>query len=179
MNKKSLFFIITLLCFFLSLAAQTGKVPRFSKSLIGDNGCYAYMPTSETVVFELDYSEDSSKVYTGGVKAADSLNYEVILVELKSETATEDQEDLLISYLDYLKTAFNVTKSAGYGKGHTSEKNPAAKGIIDFWEDEDGIKYDIKGWIDNKRIAVMIIYGATEVNYNVGQLFKNGIFLNE
>lgn len=179
MNKKLILFLFSALSCSFSLMAQTGKVPRFSKSFIGDNGCYAYMPTAETVVFELDYSEDSSKVYTGGVKASDSLNYEVILVELKSETATEDQEDLLISYLDYLKTAFNVTKNVGYGKGHTSEKNPKAKGIIDYWEDADGLKYEIKGWVDNKRIAVMIIYGANEVNYNVGQLFKDGIFLSE
>jgi hypothetical protein len=82
--------------------------------------------------FDKTYSEDSSIVYTAECKA-DSLSYGVICVKLKQIISDSTAaENLMISYLDYLKTSFKIKSAMGYGKGHRMEKKRDAKGVIDY-----------------------------------------------
>ena len=124
--------------------------------------------------FDKTYSEDSSIVYTGECKA-DSLNYGIICVKLKEQVSdSKDAEDLMIGYLDYLKTSFKIKSSAGYGKGHTMEKKPDAKGVIDYWTDETGDEWKVKAWTDEKFIGVLYVYANGKLEYAP----KQDVFLN-
>lgn len=156
------------------------KAPRFVKQPIENTGCYAYFPNDVEMVFDLSYSPDSSKVYTGDFLSGD-FHYSIILVQLKDlvmEDAVE-KEEMLVSYLDYLQESFSIVGSAGYGKGHTMESNPAAVGMIDYWEDNEGDQWSVKAWADGSTMAIMFIYGATEYpSYGAGQLFLNGFRFN-
>ncbi len=150
------------------------QVPRLTKYTIGDSGASAYFPSEPE--FELSYSEDSSKVYTGEVES-DSFNFAAIVVQFKENIGNDKvaNEDLLIAYLDFMKAQFNITETAGYGKGHTMDSNPDAAGVIDYWEDAEGINYQVKGWVDDAFLALMIIYGDSEYPiFNISQMFLNG-----
>src|ERR1043165_8483780 len=91
-------------------SAQTLK-----KYNIGKSGCAAYF-YCDPGKFDLSFSPDSSKVYTGECKASGA-TYDVICVEMK-ETIKELPlaENVLQEYMDYLKSSFQVNTSAGYGK---------------------------------------------------------------
>lgn len=161
--------------------AQTSKVPRFGKIPVPNTNCFVYMPTNQTeqASFTLDYSEDSSKVYTADVEGVDSIHYAVIFIDLIETADSASQEAILISYLDILKEHLEISSAAGYGKGHRSERNPKAIGVIDYWRDKSELNFEIKGWIDHKFIAIMLVYGKKDINFNVGQMFKNGVVFDE
>jgi len=167
MKKFTITLVIIIGCNWLQ--AQSLK-----KYDIGGSGCKAYFFCNPGE-FVLSYSADSSKVYTGECKA-DSLNWGIICVALKQPVSPgQEAEDLLTSYLDFLKTVYNTSSAAGYGKGHSMKNNADVKGMIDYWTDKDGDEWKIKGWTDGKFIAVLYVYaqGKLEETSKVN-LFLDG-----
>lgn len=171
MNKLS-FFIFLLSLAFTSANAQ---VPRFAKYPINNTGHFAYFP-ADPGTFEASKSDDGADVYTAEVEF-DSAFYGMIVVDFvpgsMGESTKEDMGEVLMSYLDYLQTQFMIASTAGYGKGHTLESNTNAVGVIDYWEDETGFTYKVKGWVDTKTLAVLYI-GGKEPIFNVQEMFLNG-----
>jgi hypothetical protein len=144
------------------------------KYSIGNSGCSVYM-LCDPGEFEMTYSEDSSMVFTAECKP-DSVSYGIICVKLKETVATGDEaENLLISYLDYLKTAFKIKSSAGYGKGHTLSSKADARGIIDYWTDEEENDWQVKAWADGKIISVLYVFKKGKLeNQTKYEVFLNG-----
>ena len=164
--------IITAFCLLAIAPSFSQNVPRLQKYEVG-GGAKAYLPAPPDSITR-NLSEDGSVVYTCEVPW-DGFIFSVIMVQFKDEVDVGSQEELLISYLDYLKGQFKVSESAGYGKGHVMDSHPPAKAVIDYWAGEDKTQYQLKGWIDSTTLAVMIIYGKKEYPiFNVAQLFLNG-----
>lgn len=138
------------------LIALTVQAQSLKKSPIGHSGCQAYFFCDVNV--ENSFSEDSSIVYTNACTGKDSLEYGLICVQLKEKISDiQVAENVMISYLDYLKTSFSITKSTGYGKGHTLKNYPAAHGVIDYWSDNKDQDWKVKGWTDGQFIAVLYV----------------------
>jgi hypothetical protein len=169
LKMKKLAFMACILLALSSTQAQSLK-----KYPIGNSGCSVYM-YCDPGEFEISYSQDSATIFSSECEKK-PLNYSVICVKLREPVAAgDDAEGLLISYLDYLKTAFHIKSSAGYGKGHTLEKKPEARGVIDYWNDADGVAWKVKGWTDGKFIAVLAVYGKGKVDITPKEdLFLNG-----
>jgi len=149
---------LLLATFFVStlLSAQS-----FKKYPVSNSGCFMYSYCEPK--YDIDYSEDSSKVYTGECKSGD-VTYGVICIKLlRSVDDLNTAEDLMISYVDYLKESFEIKKAAGYGKGHRLNNNEATRGILDYWEDKDKDKWKIKSWTDGNFIGFMYAYSAKEL----------------
>jgi hypothetical protein len=164
---RILFIFITLITGQVLFAQTLKKYP------VGNTGCSVYY-TCDPQGFEKTYSDDSSVVYTSEC-LADSLHYGIICVQLKEKLPPGDgAENLLISYLDYLKSSFDIVKSAGYGKGATLSSNAQARGVIDYWEDKDGDQWKIKGWTDGSFIAVLYVYAKGSLS----ETEKINVFLN-
>jgi hypothetical protein len=171
--KNNIILIFTLVVFSLTSFCQT--IPRFKKTEILNSGCSAYFPETPTN-FEQTLSEDSSFVYTGSVDF-DSYTYGIITIKFKTSFngSSSEIEALLISYMDYLKTVFNVSQALGYGKGYTNSFNEKATGIIDTWEDKEKNTISVKAWIDNNYIGFLYIKGKVEYpNFSIKNIFLNG-----
>lgn len=171
---------IVLCAFTLIIHAQDDTssytAPHFVKKPVSTSGCYAYFPDDVEMEFDLEYSPDSSEVFTGDFYSG-GFHYAIIVIKLNNvEMAdSEEKETMIISYLDYLQGTFNIVASAGYGKGHTHIVNTNATGIIDYWEDDEADQWAVKAWADGSTLAVMMIYGPTEYpNFNVQQVYLNG-----
>jgi hypothetical protein len=105
----------------------------------------------------------------------DGLNYGVICVKLRQSFKDLDQaENALISYLDYLKSSFKITKSAGYGKGHRLANNENTRGVIDYWEDKEKNNWKVKGWTNKNYIGVMYAYSLKELPETKLNLYLDG-----
>ncbi len=144
------------------LLAGNGHAQSLKKYPLGKSGCYAYFLCNPGE-FNADKSPDSSEVYTGEC-TKDSVSYGAICVKLKD---TYDDmsvaENLLVMYLDFLKSSFKVTTAAGYGKGHRLKKKENTRGIVDYWKDEDGANWKVKGWTNGKYVSVMYVLTKGEV----------------
>lgn len=174
--KKSLLLFFVL----FSYVAISQDIPLFSKIDVMNSGCKAYFPGMPTN-FTQEYSDDSSKVYNGSYDFA-GYTYGIIAIKFKQPQVLVDNEyeDLLISYMDFLKTLFNIKQAVGYGKGHSHISNPEAKGVIDYWEDNDKNELAVKGWIDSKYIGFMYIKGIGEYPYiNAQSMFLNGFIFGK
>ena len=151
-------------------------VPRFSKTPIGTCGCALYAPPG-LVFGEPSSSEDGAQVWTGEVKQ-DGWTYGAVAVRFKDpfvDAKPEDLEDLLIGYLGFLQSQANITKAVGVGRGHTHSENPGARGVIDYWEDADGDRWAVKGWVDKDRLAVLFVAGKGEYPwFSAQQLYLDG-----
>ena len=156
-------------------------IPRLSKIDIGTSGCAAYLP-AEMPEFNLEKSEDGADVYTSEIEI-DSFVFGCIAVKFVdafTDSSPDDLEALLISYMEYLKEAFEITGAVGYGKGHTMESAPDARGVIDYWEDDNGNEYAVKGWINQKYLGFLYIGGAGEYpHFNLQQMYLDGFRFGE
>jgi|GEM_PF-3335867 len=138
------------------------NVPRFDKVPVGKAGFEAYVPRGFPA-FTASQSEDGALVETAefghdgitfaliGVKFSEAMDFDV------------DNEEVLVGYLDHLKTAFDVKEAVGYGRGHRLESAPDAKGVIDYWETTEGEQIAVKGWITRHQIAVYTIWTKSEL----------------
>lgn len=107
--------------------------------------------------FEMAKSQDSSVVYTGEC-VNEGVTYGIICVKLLNPlTDLVAAEALLVSYADYLKDGFEITKASGYGRGHFLNNNENTRGIIDYWEDEKKNSWKIKAWTDGKIIGFLYV----------------------
>ncbi|MBL7746219.1 MAG: hypothetical protein JNM19_02225 [Chitinophagaceae bacterium] len=157
------FLLLTVHCCF----SQTLK-----KYSIGASGCSAYIYCGPT--FDLSKSQDSSTVYAGEC-TQDGVSYGVICVKLLSPVTDLDMaESLIIQYADFLKANFEITKSAGYGKGHRLNNNENTRGILDYWEDKEQNNWKIKAWTDGKYIGFLYAYSKKELPESKINLFLDG-----
>lgn len=151
--------IAIILCLLVIGNADAQSLKKYA---INKSGCSAYF-FCDPGVFKMEKSPDSSEVYTGECNNND-VGYGIICVKLKDKI--EDlkvSEDVLISYMDYLKTSLNITDAVGYGKGHRLKEKEDTRGVIDYWKDKEGDNMKVKGWTNGKYIAVMYVYTKQEV----------------
>lgn len=157
------------------------KAPRLGKTDIGQSGCSAYLPPGMPE-FDLSKSEDNSDVYTSEVEL-DSFVFGCIAVRFSepfTDASPDEMEELLISYMDFLKSPFEITSAVGYGKGHLLDGYPDARGVIDYWEDGNGRQYAVKGWVNQKYIGFLYIGGAGDYPYlNLQQMYLDGFRFGE
>jgi len=145
----------------VSLIAAAANAQSLKKYSVSNSGCslYSYCESK----YDVDYSADSSKVYTGECTIGE-VTYGVICVKLLNTINDLDAaEEMMISYVDFLKKSFNIVKAAGYGKGHQLNNNENTRGILDYWEDKELDKWKIKAWTDGKYIGFMYAYGKKEL----------------
>lgn len=165
--------IAVMVCLILVNAASGQSLKKYP---ISSSGCAAYF-FCDPGTFDLSRTPDSSDVYTGQC-ASDNMNYGVICVKMKGQIADlEKSEGVLMSYMDYLKASFNITKSAGYGKGHRLKNRDDNRGVIDYWEDKEKQNWKVKGWTDGKYIVFMYINSPKLLNETKGDIFLNGLVL--
>ena len=161
-----------------SLLLLAGVTAVHSQSLkkydITGSGCSVYS-FCDPGKFEMTLSQDSAKVYTSECEN-EGTHYGVICIKMVSSIAPlSDAEEVLISYLDYLKTAFKITSAAGYGKGHRLRDNENTRGVIDYWQDDEKNNWKIKGWTNGDFIAVVYAYSLKELPDSKVNTFLDGL----
>ena len=168
--KKLLFILLLQNCFNVSFS-QTLK-----KYSISNSGCSAYF-YCDPGTFQLSYSLDSAKVYTAECMQ-DETGYGIICIKLsEANPDMSASEELLVSYLDYLKLTFKITSSAGYGKGHRLKGREDTRGVTDYWNDEEKNNWKVKGWTDGKFIVVLYAYTKKELPESKVNAFLDGLQL--
>jgi hypothetical protein len=164
---------------FLAVIFLIPSISGLSKSLkkypVSNSGCFIYNYCD--IKFEASKSQDSSMVYNGEC-IKEEVIYGVICVKLLLPVNNlVAAEDLLISYADYLRGSFEITKAIGYGKGHRLNNNENTRGITDYWEDAEKNKWKIKAWTDGNYIGFMYAYSKKELPEAKVNVFLDGLRL--
>lgn len=162
------------------------SVPRFARTTVGTCGCSLYAPPG--MAFDPPtLSEDGAQVWTGevrhgGAEAGAGWTFGAIVVKFKepfADASPEQLEELLVAYMDFLRTQFEITANAGVGRGHTHSENTGARGVIDYWKDKVGDDWAVKGWIDKDRLAILFVAGKGDFPYfSAQQMYLEGFRFN-
>ncbi len=157
--------MITRVLLFVSFVlgmAGAGEAQTLKKYAVSNSGCSVYM-FCDPGRFDIDHSEDSSTVYTAQCETGD-VTYGVICIRLLEQVNDlKEAEELMISYLDYLKLDFEIKSAAGYGKGHKLNNAANSTGVIDYWKDAANNNWKIKAWTDGKYIGVLFAFSKKEL----------------
>ena len=158
----------------LLLFAEESKGQPLKKYQISNTGASIYM-YCDPKKFDFDYSTDSSSVYTGQCQLAE-VQYGIILIKLLQPIDDlKDVEEVMVSYLDFLKADFHVKRAAGYGKGHQLNKDPNTRGILDYWTDTEEQNWKVKAWTDGKMIGVLFAYSKKDLPEEKVNNFLEGL----
>lgn len=158
-------------CLLVCIQSQSQSLKKYT---IGNTGStyYGYCDPGK---WDHDKSEDSSDVWTAECTNAD-VHYGIIYVKLLTPvTNMSDAQDLVISYLDYLKLSFEIKKSVGYGKDNRLNNDENTRGVLDYWEDADKNSWKIKAWTNGKAIGVMYGYSLKPLQETKLDVFLNGL----
>lgn len=181
MNKlNGYILLLSLLLMASASSAQSASssVPRFSKVKLGYKGCYAYMPNTVTLALDSGRTSDNIPLYSASSYTSDTCNWDILLLELLQPMADSATQLLYLeALLSQIKEQYKTTQCVGLGKGHTTSRNPKMHGMIDYCVDAADNKIQLKGWVNARFIAIGIIKGVSEPDYNLSELFKNGIYL--
>ena len=102
---KRSFVLLIFSIFIIHTHAQIIKKYPVNKS-----GCFVYM-FCDPAKFDEDFSQDSSKVYSATC-TKDEIHYGVICAKLlKPVDDLDEAQELVASYLDYLKVDFGIKRS--------------------------------------------------------------------
>jgi hypothetical protein len=155
----------------LAFSANSQSIKKYS---ISNSGCTAFM-YCDPGKWDVDLSEDSSKVYTAEC-SKDNVTYGIVLVKLLQPVPDlTAAEDVTISYLDYLKASVHIKTAAGYGKGHRLNNSESTRGILDYWKDADKNNWKIKAWTDGKFIAVLYAFSAADLSRDESELIPGRV----
>lgn len=157
------------------LISLSGNAQSLKKYPIGKSGC-SYFNFCEAT-FKLDYSADSSRVYTGECEVGDITYGTICVVLLNPVIDLTAAEDLMIAYVDYLKESFSIKNATGYNKGHRLKNNEHTRGILDNWIDQENDKWKIKAWTDGKYIGFMYAYSSNNLLLEKVNPFLDGFLL--
>ena len=165
--------ILMLLSFVLISSVKSQVIKKYD---IANTGCAAYMYCAPGR-FEEDYSEDSSRVYTAECEK-DTVHYGIVCVRLFTPVNNLNKaEDLLASYLDFLKTNFRIKSAVGYGRGNHLNNREDTRGIVDYWKDDENNNWKVKAWTDGKFIGILYAYSAKELADTKVDVFLNSFRL--
>lgn len=166
--------LLSLILFTASCAAFAQSTPRFAKYPIKETGAFAYFPSEPQ--WEISVSPDGSAIYTGEV-IHDNHNYGMILVKVSEDLGADSLvwESTMTAYMEFLNASvFEFTETVPIGYGHHLDSHPKAIGAIEYGVDKDKSEFKVKGWADNRFIAIMYVGNIKDMNTNFQELFLNG-----
>jgi hypothetical protein len=170
--KDSIPLVCCFVAAFTSITAQTTPFKNYPISTTGYSVLFPADPGSPEVTLNNSELEE----YTMEV-SSNGKRYGMQLVLLGSNfinSEKETLESLLVSYMQLLKLSYDVTSGIGYIREQKHPSNADANGILDFWEDERGAQWAVKGWVDKTALAVMYVHTPNPDGMEVPYEFLDG-----
>jgi hypothetical protein len=159
------------LLFLIATLAIRISSKSLKKRTIGDTGCSVMLDANAAITYtEFD---NGDHLYMSSFNT-DSVTYGFVLMDLKNKLNNPEEAEYLLGDLMLdLKKASDIQHSFGLDRGLKHPVTECVSGIIDYWQDKDGIDWKIKGWTNGNCMAVMYVK-----NINHASVKKQDFFLD-
>lgn len=167
--------ILITFCFTAACTSLSAQTLQYKNYPINHTGYFALFPADPGKA-EVSISDNELEVFSSEMEYSD-MRFGVILVLLEDKFIYSDREtleSLLISYMEFQKLSYDITSSIGYIKGQAHPAKPSATGVLDFWEDERGAQWAVKGWIANDALAFVYVNSRDPLAMQVPYAFLDG-----
>ncbi len=161
------------LLFLIATLAIRISSKSLKKRTIGDTGCSVMLDTNAAVT----YSEsDNGEHFYMSTFNSGAVTYGFVLLDLKNKiTNLSEAEYLLGDLMLDLKKASDIQHSYGLDRGIKHPISQSVSGIIDYWQDKEGIDWKIKGWTDGNCMAVMYVKNINNTSVKKQEFFLDCI----
>lgn len=146
-----------------SLLFNRPAAPRtFQRQYIGHTGCSVCV-LSDSDSFESTWTPSHDTMYINEMKDGSAV-YGVIAIDLFEPTDNLDHaEGILGQFMNSLHSTFDIEHHTGLINGYTQTAHRQVRGIVDYWQDTDGIDWKVKGWTNGQVVSLLYVKNINEV----------------
>jgi hypothetical protein len=138
---------------------QSSKKPR--RMFIGDTNCsVVFSPEAE---FDFTTSKDGDQMYFAE-HTEKNIAYGVLCAQVNSPLPVEEAQAVMVSFLNRLQKPFNALYSTGVDLCQSWSLEKDQIKMVDYWQDEDGLDWKVKGYTDGRIIAVLYVKNINEIS---------------
>jgi hypothetical protein len=124
--------------------------PKFKRYLTG-NGCSALLVSGNNTL-HFKHTKDGDRVYFYD-HTITGVTYGLIMVQMKELYTLHQAENILVQYINRVRRPLYIAHNTGM----EIEKKNGVITISDYWQDETGTDWKIKGYTNGKTIAVLYV----------------------
>ena len=158
------------LIFLLTASLVLYKSPKkFRRLQIGDTGCSVHF-FSIPVEFDFTETNEGDKMYFTEYEDK-NIGYGILCAQLNESLTLEEAQHVMTNYLDRLHKPFNALYNTGIDYCKTWRQAENCVKLVDYWQDENGFDWKIKGYTDGKTIAVLYVKNINETPVEKQDLF--------
>ncbi|RYZ24872.1 MAG: hypothetical protein EOO10_19720 [Chitinophagaceae bacterium] len=150
-----------------SLVFRISK-PKFKRFLLGATGCSTYLVSGNNTV-HFKHTKDGDRVYFYD-QALNSVTFGFICVQMKEVFTVRQAENILVQYINRVRKPFQITVNIAM----EIEKKGNIITISDYWQDENGFDWKVKGYTNGKTVAVLYVKNISNSMVEEHDRFLNG-----
>lgn len=142
--------------------------PKFKRYLLGATGCSSLLVSGNNTV-HYKHTKEGDRVYFYD-QTVNGVTFGFISVQMKEVFTLHQSENILAQYINRVRKPFRIA----FNISMEIEKKGNLVTIADYWQDEHGIDWKIKGYTNGKTIAVLYVKNITETPVAEHDAFLNG-----
>lgn len=156
---------------FLFLATSLAlRLPqsKFRRFLLGATGCSTYLVSGNNTV-HFKHTKDGDRVYFYD-HTVSGVTFGFICVQMKDVFTLRQAENILVQYINRVRKPFQIAVNISMEiekKGHLITIN-------DYWQDEAGLDWKVKGYTNGKTVAVLYVKNISSSFVEEHDRFLNG-----
>ena len=126
------------------------SAPKFRRFLIGKAGSALLLSDNRTIHFK--HTKEGDRIYFYDHQVA-GVTYGFICAQMKDVYTLPQAEKILVHYINRVRKPFNIAHNISM----EIEKMDGQITITDYWQDEQGVDWKIKGYTNGKTVAVFYV----------------------
>lgn len=144
------------------------SAPKFKRYIIGRTGCTSLLLSEETTL-HIQSTKEGERVYFYE-HDVNGVTYGLITVNMKELYSLDQAENILVQYLNRIRKPFGIEHNVSM----EVEKKPDTVYLTDYWQDEEGIDWKVKGHSNGKIIAVLYVKNIADASAKEHDAYLNG-----
>jgi hypothetical protein len=145
----------------------------FRNYRIGKSGASLEMPSSFRG-FTHTTTSHSDDFYLGECSSGKA-EFGILYIELNQEYDLSDAETMLSYYITKLQEPFNIAHNTGIGQCICIDEKSGLRKLEDYWQDDAGTDWKLKGYTDGKFVAVLYVQNISEITVEKLDQFLDGL----
>ncbi|MDB5205185.1 MAG: hypothetical protein JWR72_260 [Flavisolibacter sp.] len=144
------------------------SAPRFKRYLIGQSGGTSLL-VSGSDQLHIKYTKEGDVIYFSD-SAIGNVAYGLICIQMKQLYTLWKAETILVQYINRVRKPLGIA----YNISMEIKKTAGQITITDYWQDNNGTDWKIKGYTNGKTVAVLYVKNITEAAVKEHDAFLNG-----
>ena len=141
--------------------------PKFKRYIIG-NGCSALLFSGHNTL-HTKYTDEGDRIFFYDHEV-NGVTYGLIIVQMRELYTLHQAENILVQYINRVRRPFGIA----FNIAMDVEKKEGVVTISDYWQDNQGTDWKIKGYSNGKTIAVLYAKNIADAPVNEHDEFLNG-----